>query len=328
MNASNAPALLRVENLKKYYPVYEPGFFRKQRGVVRAVDGISFEIFKGRTLGLVGESGCGKSTAARTILQLQRATEGKIFFDRNNLCELSSKQLRPLRKHFQMIFQDPYASLNPRMKIAQIVEEPLEVHRLGSRGERREKVIQLLRQVGLDETALDRFPHEFSGGQKQRIGIARALATRPRLILCDEPVSALDVSIRAQIINLLQQLQQELQIAYLFIAHDLSVVYQISDDVAVMYLGKIVEKGPKEQIFRRPLHPYTQALFEAIPVADPEIQKMGRKLDRGEAPSPENPPPGCAFHPRCPIAVSRCREEIPLLEEKQPGHWAACHLVE
>jgi oligopeptide/dipeptide ABC transporter ATP-binding protein len=320
--------LLEVRNLVKHFPI-GGGMLAKPLGVVRAIDGVSFSIRKGETLGLVGESGCGKTTTGRCILQLERPTGGSVVFDGIDMVTLDAAELRAVRRRMQVIFQDPYSSLNPRMTIAQILGEPLKVHGIRrDRGERELRVRELLAQVGLLPQHAWRYPHQLSGGQRQRVGIARALAMEPALIVCDEPVSALDVSIQAQIINLLEELQERLGLTYLFIAHDLSVVRHISDRVAVMYLGKIVELADRKAIYDEPLHPYTRALLSAVPIPDPKIEaKRERTVLRGEVPSPLNPPSGCVFHPRCPVAVDRCSAEIPPLRELRPGHWAACHLA-
>jgi len=321
-------ALLEVRNLVKHFPI-GGGMFTKPVGVVRAIDGVSFTIKKGETLGLVGESGCGKTTTGRCILQLEQPTSGSIVFEGIDMVSLDAAELRAVRRHVQVIFQDPYSSLNPRMTIGQILAEPLKVHGIvRDAGERELRVRELLTQVGLLPQHAKRYPHQLSGGQRQRVGVARALAMEPSLIICDEPVSALDVSIQAQIINLLEELQARLGLTYLFIAHDLSVVRHISDRVAVMYLGKMAELADRKAIYDEPLHPYTRALLSAVPIPDPKIEsKRERTVLRGEVPSPLNPPSGCVFHPRCPIAVDRCSAEIPPLREIRPGHWAACHLA-
>ncbi|MEX2198139.1 MAG: dipeptide ABC transporter ATP-binding protein [Burkholderiales bacterium] len=321
-------SLLEVQDLVMHFPI-GGGMFAKPAGVVKAVDGVSFKIRKGETLGLVGESGCGKTTTGRCILQLERATSGRILFEGIDLRTLDAAALRAVRRRIQVIFQDPYSSLNPRMTVGQILAEPLQVHRIvPDRGQRELRVRELLVQVGLSAQHAGRYPHQLSGGQRQRVGIARALATEPALIVCDEPVSALDVSIQAQIINLLEDLQAKLGLTYLFIAHDLSVVRHISDRVAVMYLGRVAELADRQALYEDPLHPYTRALLSAVPIPDPKIEaKRERTVLRGEVPSPLNPPSGCVFHPRCPIAVDRCSAELPPLREIRPGHWAACHLA-
>ena len=327
MTVSEAPELVRVEGLKQYYPVNRGVLFRRQVGAVRAVDGISFLIRRGETLGLVGESGCGKSSTGRAILQLQRPTAGRVFLDGVELTGIKGRTLRRMRRRMQMIFQDPYASLNPRMTAGQILSEPLEIHRL-ARGRRKERVRELMDLVGLNPGYADRYPHEFSGGQRQRIGIARALALQPDFIICDEPVSALDVSIQAQVINLLEDLQERFGLTYLFIAHDLSMVRHISDRVAVMYLGRIVESAGRDDLYENPLHPYTQALISAVPLPDPDLEaRRSRIVLQGDPPDPADPPAGCNFCTRCPVAVDRCHQEDPPLQEVRPGHWAACHLV-
>ncbi len=320
--------LLEVQDLVMHFPI-GGGMFAKPAGVVKAVDGVSFKIRKGETLGLVGESGCGKTTTGRCILQLERATSGRILFEGIDLMSLDAAALRAVRRRIQVIFQDPYSSLNPRMTVGQILAEPLQVHRIVTdKGQRELRVRELLVQVGLLPQHAGRYPHQLSGGQRQRVGIARALATEPALIVCDEPVSALDVSIQAQIINLLEDLQAKLGLTYLFIAHDLSVVRHISDRVAVMYLGRVAELADRQALYEDPLHPYTRALLSAVPIPDPKIEaKRERTVLRGEVPSPLNPPSGCVFHPRCPIAVDRCSAELPPLREIRPGHWAACHLA-
>jgi peptide/nickel transport system ATP-binding protein/oligopeptide transport system ATP-binding protein len=316
--------VIEVEGLKKLFPTRR-GLFRRAAGHVLAVDGVSFSIAEGETLGLVGESGCGKSTLARTMLRLIEPSAGRISLGGRDITHLGRKALRPYRRQMQIIFQDPFASLNPRMPAGEIVGEPLKVHGLADAAERKARVAALFARVGLDPAQMRRFPHEFSGGQRQRIGIARALALNPRLIVGDEPVSALDVSIQAQVINLMMDLQEEYRLAYLFIAHDLAVVGHISHRIAVMYLGGIVELAEKRALFASPLHPYTEALLAAVPVADPKARRE-RRLLAGDVPSPLAPPSGCAFHTRCPYAVARCKTERPALSEAAPGHLVACHL--
>ena len=325
---STAAPLLEVRNLVKHFRV-GGGLFGSRAGVVRAVDGVSFEIRRGETLGLVGESGCGKTTTGRCILQLERATSGQIVFEGRDLTVLGEDELRPIRRKMQVIFQDPYSSLNPRMTVGQIIAEPLAVHAIvADRTQRAQRVSELLSHVGLLPQHGHRYPHQLSGGQRQRVGIARALAVEPSLIICDEPVSALDVSIQAQIINLLEDLQAQFGLTYLFVAHDLSVVRHISDRVAVMYLGKVVEITDRKSLYDVPLHPYTKALLSAVPIPDPVLEaQRERVVLGGEVPSALNPPPGCVFHPRCPIAVDRCRVEVPDLREIRPGHRAACLLA-
>lgn len=319
--------LLEVKQLKKYFPV-KAGVFKKTVGYVKAVDEISFYIKEGETLGLVGESGCGKSTTGATILRLEEATSGEVKYQGKDVLGLNKKEMREMRKEMQIIFQDPYASLNPRMTVADIVGEPLDIHNLvDNKKERNERVRELLDSVGLTAEQMNRYPHEFSGGQRQRIGVARALAVSPKLIIADEPVSALDVSIQAQVINILQDLQREYGLTYLFIAHDLSVVKHISDRVAVMYLGKIVEMTGKEDLYNNPLHPYTQSLLSAIPIPDPTVNNE-RIILEGDVPSPVNPPSGCRFHPRCPKAMEVCSEAVPEFKEYDDGHFAACHLLD
>ncbi len=318
--------LLEVRNLVKHFPIRQGIIFSKQVGAVQAVDDISFTVRKGETLGLVGESGCGKTTTGRLILRLIEPTSGDIIFDGKNIPQLPKDEMRELRKEMQIIFQDPYGSLNPRMTVGDIIGEPLHIHKLARGAEREKRVRELLEVVGLSAFHARRFPHEFSGGQRQRIGIARALAVRPRLIICDEPVSALVVSIQAQVINLLQDLQREFDLTYIFIAHDLAVVKHISDRVAVMYLGKIVELTDKNELYRNPKHPYTQALLSAIPEADPTIKKE-RILLKGDVPSPINPPKGCRFHTRCPKVMDICKVEEPEFVDSGNGHFVACHLV-
>jgi oligopeptide transport system ATP-binding protein len=319
-------ALLKVRGLKKYFPINSGFLIQRQTGAVKAVDGLNFDVFQGETLGLVGESGCGKSTTGRTILQLYRPTAGTVEFDGVDLASLKGEDLRKMRRKMQMIFQDPYASLNPRMTVGKIIAEPLEVHDIGTPKERLERVQYLLSKVNLNPYFVNRYPHEFSGGQRQRIGIARALALNPSLIVCDEPISALDVSIQAQVVNLLQELQAELGLTYLFIAHDLSMVRHICDRVAVMYLGKIVELAPADELYNNPLHPYSQSLLSAVPVPDPEVERQRQRIIlRGDVPSPANPPQGCNFNTRCPVAINSCFHDEPELQEVSPGHWVACH---
>jgi oligopeptide transport system ATP-binding protein len=315
--------LVEVKNLKKYFPK-KRGLFGREKTYVKAVDDVSFTIYKGETLGLVGESGCGKSTTGKMLMRLLDPTEGQILFEGKEISSLNDNQIREMRKEFQMVFQDPYASLNPRMKVGDIISEPLIIH--GCPKEKREERVQkLLEVVGLSAYHANRYPHEFSGGQRQRIGIARALAVNPKLIIADEPVSALDVSIQSQILNLLKDLQDEFQLTYLFIAHDLSVVEHISDRVGVMYLGKIVELADKETLFQNPMHPYTKALISAVPIPNPRL-KRDRIILKGDIPSPSNPPSGCTFHTRCPFATDICKKEIPKLREISSGHFVSCHL--
>jgi oligopeptide transport system ATP-binding protein len=326
----SSESLLQVQNLVKHFPVADTGsFFRRKTNLVHAVDGISFELYKGETLGLVGESGCGKSTAGRTILQLYRPTSGSVVFNGIDLVRLAPAELRKIRRRMQMIFQDPYASLNPRMTVGEIVGDPLQVYQEGkNHKEIEERVANLLELVRLNPAYVNRYPHEFSGGQRQRIGIARALALQPELIVCDEPISALDVSIQAQIVNLLVELQRKFNLTYLFISHDLSMVRHICDRVAVMYLGVIVEMAPRNEFYHNPLHPYTRALLSAVTIPDPFIEeKRKRTILKGEIPSPVNPPSGCRFHTRCPIAQPRCSESQPELRELTPGHFVACFLA-
>jgi oligopeptide transport system ATP-binding protein len=324
-------ALCSVRGLTKHFPVRR-GFFRRTVGAVRAVDGISFDIRPGETLGLVGESGSGKSTTARVLLQLERPTAGEVVFDGVALTSLEEPALRRMRQHMQMVFQDPYASLNPRMSVGRALREPLDIHRVGDAGERSARVVELLERVGLSPEMAGRFPHELSGGQRQRVGIARALSTNPKLVVADEPISALDVSIQAQIVNLLADLKDELGLTYLFIAHDLAMVRHISDRVAVMYLGRIVELASRDEVFERPLHPYTKALISAIPVPDPVRERAREQITlEGDVPSPASPPSGCRFHTRCPFAVERCLSVDPetrnLGAEADP-HLVACHRAE
>ncbi|NWJ97470.1 MAG: dipeptide ABC transporter ATP-binding protein [Chloroflexi bacterium] len=331
----NAPeldpnAILTVHNLEMHFPITQGILLQKKVGAVRAVDGLSFEVKQGETLGLVGESGCGKSTTGRTILQLHKATKGHIYFQGQEITYASGLELKNLRRQMTMIFQDPYASLNPRMTVANIVAEPLLIHKLiaSSKG-RQERVEELLEQVGLSRHFINRYPHEFSGGQRQRIGIARALAANPSFIVADEPVSALDVSIQAQIVNLLEDLQERFNLTYLIVAHDLSIVRHISDRVAVMYLGKIVELADRDELYQRSAHPYTRALLSAIPIPDPKIEKRRTRIIlTGDVPSPINPPSGCRFHTRCPLMQARCKEQEPTFRDLGSGHRVACHFAE
>ena len=319
-----ANLLLKVEHLKKYFPI-QTGILSKKSGEVKAVDDLSFEVYEGETLGIVGESGCGKSTAGRAIMRLLEPTSGKVTFDDVELADLSNKEMRKMRRDIQMVFQDPYASLNPRHTVGKILEEPLIVHGIGKSKERKERVQEYLEIVGLSSYHAKRYPHQFSGGQRQRIGIARALMTNPRLIIADEPVSALDVSIQAQVLNLMQKLQQDLKLTYIFIAHDLGVVRHISNRVGVMYLGRIVELADSESLYREPLHPYTQALLSAVPIPDPTHHREQILLE-GDIPSPANPPTGCSFHTRCPYATDLCKFTVPIFRKVKPGHAVACHL--
>jgi oligopeptide transport system ATP-binding protein len=321
-------SLIQVKGLKKYFPITQGIILQRKVADVKAVDGLDFSIRKGETLGLVGESGCGKSTTGRAILQLYRPTAGDVFFKGKDLCKLQGEELRKMRRHMQMIFQDPYASLNPRMTVGDIVGEPLEVHAIAKGKEKKERVQELLQIVGLNPYFVNRYPHEFSGGQRQRIGVARALAVNPDFIVCDEPISALDVSIQAQIINLLEELQEKFHLTYLFIAHDLSVVRHISDRVAVMYLGRIVELTDRNSLYKNPLHPYTKALLSAVPIPDPVVEeKRERVILVGDVPSPVRPPSGCHFHTRCPIAIDKCKSVDPAWRDMGGGHWVACDLV-
>jgi len=333
---SKNDVILSIKDLKMYFPITQGIIFQRHIGDIKAVDGISFEVKRGETLGLVGESGCGKSTTGRAILQLYRPTGGSVTFEDTELTTLKGEEMRKMRRHMQMIFQDPYASLNPRMTVGNIVGEPLEVHNILSGKARRERVKELLDVVGLNPYFINRYPHEFSGGQRQRIGIARALAVQPHFIVCDEPISALDVSIQAQVINLLEKLQEEFNLTYLFIAHDLAVVRHISNRIAVMYLGKIVELADRDTLYRNPLHPYTQALLSAIPIPDPVAEaerSKKRVILQGDVPSPANPPKGCNFCTRCPSAQRVLKEQgintceiDPEFREIEPDHWVACHL--
>jgi oligopeptide transport system ATP-binding protein len=321
--------LIRVDNLEKHFPIYEGALFRREVDRVKAVDGLNFSIREEETLGLVGESGCGKSTTGRSIIQLIRPTDGSVRFQGQDLCQLTDGQMHGLRRDLQMIFQDPFASLNPRMTVGSIIGEPLEVHGLKSGDAKRRRVQELMDICGLDPRFIRRYPHEFSGGQRQRIGIARALACNPNFIVCDEPVSALDVSIQAQILNLLEELQDEFGLTYLFIAHDLAAVRHISDRIAVMYLGNLAEVADSKDIYENPLHPYTEALTSAVPIPDPEMEEDRERIVLpGNVPSPTNPPTGCVFHTRCPYAWDRCKNETPEMQEVGEGHRVACHLID
>jgi oligopeptide transport system ATP-binding protein len=329
MNQDNSrEVLIQVENLKKHFPIMR-GVFRRQVGAVQAVDGVTFNIYQGETLGLVGESGCGKSTTGRVVLQLLEPTDGTVEYKGRDLTTLSKSEMRRMRRHMQMIFQDPYASLNPRMTVGNIIGEPLKIQKIGNADERKKRVQELLQVVGLNPYFINRYPHEFSGGQRQRIGVARALATNPEFIVADEPISALDVSVQAQVVNLLGDLRDELGLTYLFIAHDLSMVRHISDRVAVMYLGRIVELGETNDVYEHPLHPYTQALLSAIPMPDPDAEAERKRIIlEGDVPSPAHPPSGCRFHPRCGYATDICKEEDPENRNFGAGeipHWVACH---
>ncbi len=325
--SNNTDVLLKVVDLKMHFPIYR-GVFQRQVGAVHAVDGVSFDVRRGETLGLVGESGCGKSTTGRTILQLYKPTAGEVIFEGTDLVTLKREEMRWMRRQMQMIFQDPYASLNPRMTVSEIVGEPLSVHEVGTGKEIQERVAHLLELVGLNPSFAGRYPHEFSGGQRQRIGVARALALQPSFIICDEPISALDVSIQAQVVNLLEELQEQFNLTYLFIAHDLSMVRHISKRVAVMYLGVIMEMANRDDLYLEPLHPYTQALLSAVPIPDPlaDVNRT-RVILEGDVPSPVNPPSGCRFRTRCPIADKICAESRPEFREVKADHFVACHMV-
>lgn len=325
---NNNKPLVRIKDLKKHFPITRGLIIQRQVGAVKAVDGISFEINPGETLGLVGESGCGKSTTGRTILQLHKPTSGKVYYRDQDLTKVTPGEMRGLRRNIQIIFQDPYGSLNPRLKVGDIIGEPLEIHKIGTPEERKDRVQELLKLVGLNPYFANRFPHEFSGGQRQRIGIARALALNPEFIVCDEPISALDVSIQAQVVNLLEELQSKLGLTYLFIAHDLSMVKHIANRTAVMYLGKLVELADRDELFSNPQHPYTQALMSAVPIPDPPNERARKRIIlEGDVPNPSNPPSGCRFHTRCPIAEDICSKEDPEWRDYGGGHWVACHLV-
>jgi len=322
---SNSP-IVEVKNVKKYFPV-KSGLFKRKKDFVKAVDDISFSIHHGETFGIVGESGSGKSTLGRTILRLNEPTDGKIFYDGEDISHIKQHDMRDYRRHMQMVFQDPFSSLNPRMRVGELIEEPMIIHQYGDSSTRKKRIQNLLETVGLPAGAAEKFPHEFSGGQRQRIGIARSLAIQPKFIIADEPVSALDVSIQSQILNLISDLQEEFNLTYLFIAHDLSVVKHISDRVGVMYLGKMMELSPKRSLFNNPLHPYTRSLLSAVPIPDPHA-KRERIILKGDIPSPVNPPSGCVFRTRCPMAFERCATEIPEMNKVEEGHYVACHLYD
>ncbi|MDQ1300202.1 MAG: oligopeptide transport system ATP-binding protein [Chloroflexota bacterium] len=325
---ANRDKLLEVKGLTMWFPIFR-GILQRHVADVKAVDGINFHVYRGETLGLVGESGCGKSTTGRAILQLYRPTSGQVLFQGQDLVKLKDNDLRPMRRQMQMIFQDPYASLNPRMTVGSIVSEPLEVHNIGNKTERLERVRELLRVVGLNPYFINRYPHEFSGGQRQRIGVARALAVNPSFIVCDEPISALDVSIQAQIINLLEDLQEQFGLTYLFIAHDLSVVRHISDRIAVMYLGKIMEMADRDELYRNPMHPYSEALLSAVPIPDPVVEEQRQRIIlEGDVPTPVNPPKGCHFCTRCPKVMDMCRENEPEFRDYGGEHFVACWLYQ
>ena len=328
MNNNNQEVLVRVNNLKMHFPIMK-GVFRRQVGAIKAVDGVSFDVYKGETLGLVGESGCGKSTVGRVILRLYEPTEGGIEFEGRDISLLKGNEIRKIRPKMQMIFQDPHACLNPRMTVGSIISEPLDEHGVVKGQAKKNRVEELLTLVGLNPAYTNRYPHEFSGGQRQRIGIARAIALNPEFIVCDEPIAALDVSIQAQVVNLLEELQNDLGLTYLFISHDLSMIRHISDRVAVMYLGKIMELAERNELYNEPLHPYTQALLSAVPVADPLLERERKRIIlQGDVPSPANPPQGCPFNTRCPVAVEQCFQVMPEWRELRPDHWAACHVAE
>ncbi|HKJ37212.1 MAG TPA: ABC transporter ATP-binding protein [Anaerolineales bacterium] len=325
-NNKKGEKLVEVDNLVKYFPV-RAGLLQRVVNNVKAVDDVSFFVRQGETLGLVGESGCGKTTVGRTMLRLIEPTSGSVKFDNKDMFSLKTDELKIVRRDMQIIFQDPYASLDPRVPIGESIMEGLHIHKIGTSRERVDIMMETMKKVGLEDYHARRYPHEFSGGQRQRIGIARALALRPRFIICDEPVSALDVSIQSQVLNILKDLQTEFGLTYLFIAHNLSVVEHVSDRVAVMYLGKMVEMTTREELFRNPLHPYTQALMSAIPVPNPRLKRQ-RTILKGDVPSPLNPPRGCRFHPRCPVAIEKCSQQEPAFKEVSPDHWVACWLVE